>query len=345
MRGLLLYGDTERSAAMRHEVPIAIIDPLLFAEVDGRRYVLTTQLESERVKRVLDDVEVLDYIELGFRELVKDGMAFADAGREIEARAMRQIGIREAVVPGDFPLALGDRLREDGVVLTIDDAAVELRRRAKSAEELEGIRVAARAAEAGMAAAAALLAGSEPDEGGHLTVDGEPLRAEDIREALRAACAERGAPCPPDVIVASVWQGGGHEPGSGPLPAGLPIHVDLWPRHEESACWADMARTFVVGDPAPQHAELIARLSQPSGPGSPAASCSTASVTRSRRPATRRSARPEAARSKASSTHSATASASRCTRRRRSGLPATTRSSPATWSRSSPGSGTAASGA
>jgi Xaa-Pro aminopeptidase len=60
------------------------------------------------------------------------------------------------------------------------------------------------------------------------------------------------------VIVASVWQGHGHEPGSGPLPAGLPIHIDIWPRHEESACWADMARTFVVGDPAPEHADLIA---------------------------------------------------------------------------------------
>jgi Xaa-Pro aminopeptidase len=60
------------------------------------------------------------------------------------------------------------------------------------------------------------------------------------------------------VIVASVLQGGGHEPGSGPLPAGLPIHIDIWPRHEESACWADMARTFMVGDPAPEHADLIA---------------------------------------------------------------------------------------
>ena len=60
------------------------------------------------------------------------------------------------------------------------------------------------------------------------------------------------------MIVASVWQGNGHEPGSGPLPAGLPIHVDLWPRHEASGCWADMARTFVAGEPVSEHAELIA---------------------------------------------------------------------------------------
>ena len=44
MRGLLLSGDTERSAALRHEIPIAIIDSLLFAEVDGRQYVLTSHL-------------------------------------------------------------------------------------------------------------------------------------------------------------------------------------------------------------------------------------------------------------------------------------------------------------
>jgi hypothetical protein len=27
MRGLLLFGETERSAALRHEIPIPIIDP------------------------------------------------------------------------------------------------------------------------------------------------------------------------------------------------------------------------------------------------------------------------------------------------------------------------------
>ncbi|MGH2928635.1 MAG: M24 family metallopeptidase, partial [Solirubrobacteraceae bacterium] len=50
----------------------------------------------------------------------------------------------------------------------------------------------------------------------------------------------------------------GHEPGSGPLPAGLPIQVDLFPRDEASGCWADMTRTFVVGEPAGDHAQRIA---------------------------------------------------------------------------------------
>ena len=258
MRGLLLAGDTERSAALRHEIPVAIGDPLLFADVDGRRYVLTTRLESARVQSELPDAKVLDYFDLGYKELVESGLTMHEAGREIEVRVVREIGIDEAIVPADFPLALGDRLREEGVVLTVDETSVALRRRSKSAVEIEGIRIAQRAAEAGMAAASELLARAQEGAEGSLEVDGKLLLAEDVRFVLREACAAHGARCPPDVIVASVWQGNGHEPGSGPLPAGLPIHIDLWPRHEESGCWADMARTFVAGEPLPEHAELIA---------------------------------------------------------------------------------------
>jgi Xaa-Pro aminopeptidase len=258
MRGLLLAGDTERSAALRHEIPVAIGDPLLFADVDGRRYVLTTRLESARVQSELPDAKVLDYFDLGYKELVESGLTMHEAGREIEIRAVREIGINEAIVPGDFPLALGDRLREEGVALTVDETAVALRRRSKSPVEIEGIRIAQRAAEAGMAAASELIARAQPGAEGRLEVEGTPLLAEDVRFVLREASAAHGAPCPPDVIVASVWQGNGHEPGSGPLPAGLPILIDLWPRHEETGCWADMARTFVAGEPVSEHAELLA---------------------------------------------------------------------------------------
>jgi Xaa-Pro aminopeptidase len=259
VHGLLLYGDTERSAAMRHEIPIPIGDPFLFAEANGRTYVLTSRLERSRLERALPEAELLDYFGLGYKELVQRGVSRAEASLEVEARAVREIGLDDATVPGDFPLALADRLREDGVTLTVDDAAVELRRRAKTPAELDGIRAALRAAEAGMAAVRDLLAHAVP-AADRLELDGKPLVAEDVRAVLRAACAERGAPCPPDVIVASVWQGNGHEPGSGPLPAGLPIHVDIWPRHEESACWADMARTFLVGTPVPEHAERLAEM-------------------------------------------------------------------------------------
>jgi Xaa-Pro aminopeptidase len=243
-------------------VPIAIIDPLLWAQIDGRTIVLTTDLERTRIAARLPDAEILDFFDYGYKELREAGMPSSEATREVVARVIHGVGLTEAVVPGEFPLGIADRLRADGVRLVVDDDAITARRRSKHGEELEGVRAAQRAAEAGMAAAEALLAQAEPGADGHLHLDGEELHAEQVRAALRSACAALGAPCPPDVMVASVWDGYGHEPGCGPLPAGLPIGIDLFPRHERTACWADMTRTFVVGDPTPEHAELIAERTE-----------------------------------------------------------------------------------
>jgi Xaa-Pro aminopeptidase len=250
MPDLLLYGDTERSAALRHEVPIAILDAFLYAEMDGRTFIESSSLERDRLAQARPDAELIDVFDVGFHELLESGIPQDQVVLELVSRVVERIGVREAIVDFDFPLGLAERLRSDGVALTVDDDAIRLRRRVKSDAEMDGIRRAQAAAEAGMAAAAALLGGAEPGDG-KLHVDGRPLLAESVRAALREACEAHGAPAPPDVIVASVWQGTGHEPGTGPLPAALPIQIDLWPRHEASGCWADMTRTFVVGGEPP----------------------------------------------------------------------------------------------
>jgi Xaa-Pro aminopeptidase len=255
----LYYGDTERSAAMRHELPIDILDPFLLGIIDGHTHVMASNLEKARIEAALPDAELHDLVELGFYDLLKSGMSRDEVVLELTSRTAAAMGVREAIADPDMPIAVADRLRSDGIVLTPDYEAITARRRVKSPAELEGIRRAQRAAEAGMAAAAEVLRGAEPD-GEQLVVDGEVLTAETVRAALREACAKLGAPAPPGVIVGSVWQGFGHEAGSGPLPANLPIQVDLWPRDEESGCWADMTRTFVVGaltEPVRVQEELV----------------------------------------------------------------------------------------
>jgi Xaa-Pro aminopeptidase len=251
MPALLIYGDTERSAALRHEVPLAIGDPFLFIQNGGAPTILTNVLESERIARVLPDADLLLSNELGMLDLIRDGMPRYEAELETVARAVREAGVTAAVVPPDLPVAVADKLRAEGVDLTVDHATFDRRRRTKTAAELDGIRRAQRAAEAGLTAAAAVLREADRVDG-RLVRDGEPLTAEIVREAIRAACADAGAPAPPDIMVASTLSGGGHDPGSGPLPADLPITIDLWPRDERTSCWADMTRTFVVGEITPE---------------------------------------------------------------------------------------------
>jgi Xaa-Pro aminopeptidase len=247
MPDVLLYGDTERSPALRHEIPIVIGDPFLYAEVGGQPFLLTNALEADRMAAARPDAELIHYDDVGFRELLTTGRSRGEIVLEMTSRAVARTGVREAVVNPEFPLAVADRLRSDGIVLTVDADAFALRRRVKRGAELAGVQRAQRAAEAGMAAAARVLRQAAVD-GDRLVLDGRPLTAEQVRAAMREACAAQGALAPADVIVASVWQGFGHEAGSGPLPANLPIQIDLWPRDEASGCWADMTRTFVVGE-------------------------------------------------------------------------------------------------
>ena len=262
MTALLLWGDSERNPALRHEVPISVGDPFMLVEDRGRTWILSSDLERERLAGCRPDAELVDIGQLGFHELIENGLSYRELDVEFASRLAAQIGITEAIVEFEFPFAIAERLRADGIALRIDEDAVTERRRRKSTHELAGIRRAQYAAEAAMRTAATLLARAEVD-GDRLLLDRGRLTAERIRAAMRDAAWEAGAVLPPEVIVASVWQGHGHEPGNGPLPARLPIVIDVWPQDTETACWADMTRTFVVGGEPPgevrRQEELVRR--------------------------------------------------------------------------------------
>src|SRR5262245_40650990 len=201
---------------MRHELPLEVMDPLLFVARDAAVYVMTSQLEAARIARVLPDAEVVTTAELGFYDLVDGGRSANEAELETAVRALRGWSVDGAVVPPDLPVAVADRLRAEGVAIQVDGPVVDERRRVKTRAELAGIRRAQRAAEAGMAAAEGLIRGAQPSDG-RLLHGAEQLTAERVREAVRAACAAAGAPAPPDILVTSALSGGGHDPGSGPL--------------------------------------------------------------------------------------------------------------------------------
>jgi Xaa-Pro aminopeptidase len=256
---VLIYGDTETSMTLRHEVPVPIGDAFLYLESDNRRAVLTNALEEARIARAVPDLERLLINEFGRDELIAAGVPLWKIGLEVPARAVAASGIREAVVPLDFPMALADRLRADGVELTVDWELFTERRRRKTDAEMAGIRRAAAAAVDAMGEAATML--READiRGQELWYGGERLTAEMVRARIRDVCARAGASAAADIVVRAMGPDPsiGHDPGSGPLPAHTAILIDLWPRDEESACWADMTRTFVRGEIPDPIAELHA---------------------------------------------------------------------------------------
>jgi Xaa-Pro aminopeptidase len=260
VEGVLIQGDTVRSATLRHEVPLAIIDEFVYIETDGRRVVVVSSLEADRVAAVAPDAEIVDPYELGWDELLAQGLNWEQGNVELALRACRRLELTRVVVPGSTGVALADRLRGEDIEVVVDDAAFVRRRRAKNELELAGVRRAQAAATGAMGVAAELLRDSY-DRDGVLYHRGDVLTAEAVREAMREHAAAQGCPMPGDVIVAAGAAGAsGHEPGAGSLPAGVPIIIDIWPQDEPSSCWADMTRTFVAGSPPSDDVVEMQRL-------------------------------------------------------------------------------------
>jgi Xaa-Pro aminopeptidase len=247
MTDVLMYADTYRSPELRHEVPIGIPDAFLYAEKDGVKHIAIGAMEIPRLAE-LGLFELHPSEEFGSDELMRaGGLSYSELRQEVAVRAAKALGITNAVVPEAFPLWLADRLRAEGVELTVDGGLFDDRRRVKTDAELAGIRRAQRAAEAGMDAARELLRSATPNGKG-LEVDGEPLTVERVKAAMSQAFAAHGTTAD-DFIVAPGPQGAvGHDMGSGAISAGVPIVIDIWPRDNESFMFCDMTRTFVVGD-------------------------------------------------------------------------------------------------
>jgi Xaa-Pro aminopeptidase len=249
---VLIYGDSFRSADMRHAVPLGVPDPFLYAEQNGDRHVFANSMEAARL-RDLGLFEVHVHEDFGVDELIQSGIEPRELTAQLALRAAGSLGLKRASVPENFPVWLADRLRADGVELAVDQELFDDRRRAKTAEQLEGMKRAQRAAEAAMDACRELLRRSEI-KGDELLLDGEQLTVERVKADMNVVFAQRDTTAD-EYIVAPGAQGAvGHDMGSGPIRPSTPLVVDIFPRDNTSGVYTDMTRTFVVGDvPADVH--------------------------------------------------------------------------------------------
>jgi Xaa-Pro aminopeptidase len=234
---ILIFADTVRSPELRHEVSVPVPDPFIYAERNGSRYAFVGSLEVPRLQE-LDGLQAVPLEELGADELIAQGIRWPDSAPELLLRACRRMGVEEAVVPRSFPLEQADYLREHGIRLNVDGELFDHRRRVKTEPEVAGIRRAIRSAEAAFDAVRARLR------------RGDGVTCEDLRGEAMRVFSETGTICPDIVIVSHGAQTGvGHEPGYGPVAPGEPVVVDLYPRDPESGCYADLTRTFCLGEP------------------------------------------------------------------------------------------------
>jgi Xaa-Pro aminopeptidase len=257
---VLIRGDTVRSPELRHEVPLVIADAFLYAEKDGRRAVIIHSLEI-RVRESAPELEIVPIEQLGSDELYAAGKQGWEIELELALRACRELGIGAATVPATFPVAHADHLRANGIEIVIDRDLFENRRRSKNATELRGIRKAQKACEAALDVARDLLRRAEANGAG-LEVDGEPLTSERIKRSIEDVFADHDVEGGEMIVSHGPQSAVGHDMGSGQIKPNEPVVFDLFPKDKETGCYADMTRTYVVGEPSSELEEWYGLVKQ-----------------------------------------------------------------------------------
>jgi Xaa-Pro aminopeptidase len=238
-------------------------DPFLSLYADGRTHLLVSGLEYGRASRRSRADVVERYADYGYDYGDRDDRL------DMYAAFLERREVGSVSMPPRGPIGTADGLRERGIEVVVDRTGVlEELRAVKTDAEIDNVRSVQRATEEAMATAEDLIASStiagddrnaggsrtrigsdeEAIEPGTLVHDGEPLTSERVKTAIEIALLERGCALEETIVACGSQAADPHDRGSGPLFAGEPIIVDVFPRDKATKYFADMTRTFLRGE-------------------------------------------------------------------------------------------------
>ena len=248
---LLVIGTPEHDAAAYHLSGFLAPDPVICLSVAGKVYLAVSSMEYGRAKEQAQADEVLSFDELEVislaRELKSGGRALAAAA----ASLLEKLNATNSpvAVPPSLGVLYADELRARGLTVTPDAQLFASLRRAKTEEEISHIEKTQRAVEAACVHAVEILREAEVAEDGTLLYAGETLTSERLRSEIDTELLRRGCSADGTIVAGGTQAANPHERGHGPLKAGEPIILDIFPLDKTSRYYADMTRTFVKGEP------------------------------------------------------------------------------------------------
>lgn len=245
---LLFYGNSYHYPDIYRSTGFLAPDPIIALEHGEERIIVASPLEHGRAEKESRATAVRDLMEFGFRELSQQGLDLDSVNAAVIQRFLSGRGLTAVSVPRYFPVGLADQMRALGIELTVAGDLTE-RRRKKRPDEIEHISAAQRATEEAWSLGVDAIRRADVRADGTLMHDGEVFTAERLRWIVEQALLARDCQTPERTITAPGKQAADpHEIGHGPLRAGEPIVMDIYPQHS-SRYWADMTRTVSKGQP------------------------------------------------------------------------------------------------
>ncbi|TMG35898.1 MAG: aminopeptidase P family protein [Chloroflexi bacterium] len=223
-------------------------DPIIALEEVEELIIVTSSLEEGRAKKESRATSVINWDRYGAQELAAQGVQGPELTATVIKRFLDERELARVALPAYFSVGIADRLREMGVELVVLNDLGE-RRRAKRPDELEAIEATQRATEEAWQLGVDALRRASVRKDRVLELDGAPFTAERLRAIVEVALLERGCASDGAICAPGAQAADPHKIGEGPLHAGEPIVMDIFPQHKATRYWADMTRTVSKGEP------------------------------------------------------------------------------------------------
>ncbi|HXI95789.1 MAG TPA: Xaa-Pro peptidase family protein [Candidatus Acidoferrum sp.] len=209
---------------------------------EGDDVLVTSPLEIDRARVQSKATRKLLLEEAGY----EDVGPFDSYGR-LAARMLRERKLDYATVSPRLQAGYLEALRAAGVSVMVDRELFQAERRHKSSEEAGHIEAAQRAAEAAAVEVISQLAQADIRDG-ILWLDDAPLTSERLYARASLLLAQIGFTCPDMIIAGSPECAMPHFRGEGPIRAGAPVIIDIFPGSRTNHYHGDLTRTVVVGE-------------------------------------------------------------------------------------------------
>lgn len=253
---LLIIDSSENSADLYYKTSFFVHDPIIFIEHKGVRMLVLSDLELDRGKKEAKVDMVLSFSE--YRNKLPSKKRKKASLTDIVDLIFREKKIIKAIVPGKFPIQYADELRKFRYDISYrkKEPFFEERRK-KTPQEIEFIRKSLRNGARAMDLAIRMIASAEIRRN-KLFLDGRVLSSERIKKEINIELSKLDCTASNTIVSCGIHSSMPHHTGEGPIFAGQPVIIDIFPRSQETGYFGDMTRTVVKGN-ASKELEIMYR--------------------------------------------------------------------------------------
>jgi Xaa-Pro aminopeptidase len=242
MKPIVLIPSGDGDADFTYATGFSVETSLYIRFGEGDDVLVTSPLEIERARVQSKTSRTLLLAEAGYEE----SGPFVSYAR-LAARILRERALESARVSPRLQAGYLEALRETGLEIEVDRTLFQAERRRKTAEEARFIEASQHAAEAAVVEVVSQLAQADIRDG-ILWLDEKPLTSERLYARAALLLGEKGFTCPDMIIAGSPESAMPHFRGEGPIRAGAPVIIDIFPSSRTTHYHGDLTRTVVVGE-------------------------------------------------------------------------------------------------